>query len=51
MELFEELQWRGLIDNVTSPEVEDVINNQKVTFILVQILPQIVCILDIIRLY
>ena len=32
MELFEELQWRGLIDNVTSPEVEDVINNQKVTF-------------------
>ena len=32
MELFEELQWRGLIDNVTSPEVEDVVNNQKVTF-------------------
>lgn len=32
MELFQELQWRGLIDNVTSPEVEDVINNQKITF-------------------
>ena len=32
MELFEELKWRGLIDNVTSDEVEDVINNQKVTF-------------------
>lgn len=32
MNLFEELQWRGLIDNVTSPEAEDVINNQQVTF-------------------
>ncbi len=32
MELFEELKWRGLIDNVTSDEVEDVINHQKVTF-------------------
>ena len=32
MNLFEELQWRGLINDVTSPEVEDVINNQKVTF-------------------
>ncbi len=32
MKLFEELKWRGLIDNVTSDEVEDVINNQKVTF-------------------
>lgn len=32
MELFEELKWRGLIDNVTSDEVEDVINNQNVTF-------------------
>ena len=27
MELFEELKWRGLVDNVTSEEVEDVINN------------------------
>lgn len=32
MELFEELEWRGLVDNVTSPEVKDVINNEKVTF-------------------
>lgn len=32
MELFEELEWRGLIDNVTSPEVKDVINKEKVTF-------------------
>ena len=32
MELFEELKWRGLVDNVTSEEVEDVINNREVTF-------------------
>ena len=31
MELFEELKWRGLVDNVTSEEVEDVINNGEVT--------------------
>ena len=28
----EELKWRGLVDNVTSEEVEDVINNGEVTF-------------------
>ena len=32
MNFFEELNWRGLINDITSPEVEDVINNQKVTF-------------------
>lgn len=32
MNLFEELQWRGLINDVTSPDVEDVINNQSITF-------------------
>ncbi len=32
MNLFEELKWRGLVDNVTSDEVEDVINNGEVTF-------------------
>ena len=32
MNLFEELQWRGLINDVTSPEVEDAINNQEITF-------------------
>ena len=32
MNFFEELKWRGLINDITSPEVEDVINNQKVTF-------------------
>ena len=32
MNFFEELKWRGLINDITSPEVEDVINNQNVTF-------------------
>lgn len=32
MKLFEELKWRGLIDNVTSPEVEDALNNGELTF-------------------
>ena len=32
MELFEELKWRGLVDNVTSEEVEDVINNGEVLY-------------------
>ncbi len=32
MKLFDELKWRGLINDITSPEVEDVINNDKVTF-------------------
>ena len=25
MKLFDELKWRGLVDNVTSPDVEDAI--------------------------
>lgn len=32
MNLFEELEWRGLVDNVTSPDVKDAINNDKLTF-------------------
>ncbi|MEG2799447.1 MAG: tyrosine--tRNA ligase, partial [Erysipelotrichaceae bacterium] len=32
MKLFEELKWRGLINDVTSPELEDVLNNGEVTF-------------------
>ena len=27
MELFEELQWRGLVNDVTSPDLENEINN------------------------
>lgn len=32
MELFEELQWRGLINDVTSPDLENEINNGELTF-------------------
>lgn len=32
MNLFEELTWRGLIDNVTSPELEKELNNGELTF-------------------
>ncbi|MFA5604146.1 MAG: tyrosine--tRNA ligase [Bacilli bacterium] len=32
MKLFEELKWRGLVDNITSPELEDKINNGGLTF-------------------
>ncbi len=32
MKLFEELKWRGLIDNVTSPDIEEKINTESLTF-------------------
>ncbi|MDD4282594.1 MAG: tyrosine--tRNA ligase [Bacilli bacterium] len=32
MKLFEELKWRGLIDNITSPELEEKINEGGLTF-------------------
>ena len=32
MTLFEELKWRGLIKDVTSPDLEDKLNNEKLTF-------------------
>ena len=32
MNFYDELKWRGLIDNTTSDDVEDVINNGNVTF-------------------
>lgn len=32
MKLFEELKWRGLVDNITSPDLEDKINNGGMTF-------------------
>ena len=32
MKLFDELKWRGLVDNITSPELEDEINNGELTF-------------------
>ena len=32
MKLYEELKWRGLIQDVSSPKVEEMINDGKVTF-------------------
>lgn len=32
MNFYDELKWRGLIDNTTTDDVEDVINNGNVTF-------------------
>lgn len=32
MKLYDELKWRGLVNDVTSPEVEDEINNGELTF-------------------
>ena len=32
MTFFEELQWRGLIKDISSPEIENLLNNEKVTF-------------------
>ncbi len=32
MNLFEELEWRGLIKDLSSPEIEKLLNNEKITF-------------------
>lgn len=32
MTFFEELKWRGLVKDISSPEIENKINNEKVTF-------------------
>lgn len=32
MNLYEELKWRGLIKDETSPEIKDKLNNEKITF-------------------
>src|SRR5574344_2126574 len=32
MNLYEDLKWRGLIDNITSPELIDKLNNDHLTF-------------------
>lgn len=32
MKLFEELKWRGLVKDVSSPEIERKINDEKITF-------------------
>ncbi len=32
MTFFEELKWRGLIKDISDPKIEDLINNEKITF-------------------
>ena len=32
MTLFEDLKYRGLIKDISSPELEDKLNNEKLTF-------------------
>ena len=32
MKLFEELEWRGLVKDISSPEIEKLLNNEKITF-------------------
>lgn len=32
MKLYDELKWRGLIKDISSPEIEDKLNNEKLTF-------------------
>lgn len=32
MTLFEDLKYRGLIQDISSPELEDILNNKKITF-------------------
>ncbi len=32
MTFFEELKWRGLIKDISSPEIENLLNNERVTF-------------------
>ncbi len=32
MNLYEELEWRGLIKDCSSPKIRDLLNNEKITF-------------------
>ena len=32
MKLFEELKWRGLVQDISNPELEEKLNNEKLTF-------------------
>ena len=47
MTLYEDLQWRGLIKDVSSPELEKKLNEGGLTFYIEQTLQQTVCMLDI----
>lgn len=47
MKIYDELVWRGLIKDVSSPDLEEKLNNGEWLFILELILLEIVYILDI----
>ena len=32
MTFFEELKWRGLVKDISSPDLEEKLNNEKLTF-------------------
>ena len=32
MTLYDDLKWRGLIKDISSPELENKLNNEKLTF-------------------
>ncbi len=51
MKIYDELVWRGLIKDVSSPEVEEKLNNGGMTFILELILLVIVYTLVIFHLF
>ena len=34
MTFFEELKWRGVVKDISSPELEDKLNNESLTFYL-----------------
>ena len=46
MTLFEDLKWRGLIKDITTPELEEKLNKGGMTFYIGTDQQQIVCILD-----
>ena len=46
MKLFDELKYRGLINDVTSPQLEEKLNNGGLTSISEPIRPVIPCISD-----
>ena len=46
MKLFDELKWRGLINDVTSPDLEEKLNEGGLTFYIGTDPTGIVCILD-----
>lgn len=44
MNLFEDLKWRGLVKDISSPDIEKLLNGEPISFIGEQTQLQIVCI-------